>query len=105
MEVNSKILQKVSRNMQENDHRFRDPEHVSKTKNVQHSTKGQPTKRCEVQFRDGSQCHFDTNGLAQAKYYARSLANFNHAAQVYDRVTQRIVFRAQAYAEKRNPAD
>jgi hypothetical protein len=30
--------------------------------------------------------------------YARSLANWNHAAQVYDRMTQSIIFRAQAYA-------
>ena len=57
--------------------------------------------RYEVQFQEDRQLHSDTNDLEQAKYYARSLANWNHAAQVYDRATQRIIFRAQAYAAKR----
>jgi hypothetical protein len=58
-------------------------------------------KRYEVQFQDGGQRHSDTNNLEQAKYFAQSLANWNLAAQVYDRATLRIIFRARAYAEKR----
>ena len=77
-------------------------EQVNETKSIQHSTKAQPTRRYEVKFQDDGQPHSDTNDLAQAEYYARSLANWNLAAQVYDRVTQRIIFRAQAYAEKWN---
>ena len=59
------------------------------------------SKRYEVQFQKDCQHHSDTNDLEQAKLYARSLANWNLAAQVYDRVTQSIIFRAQAYAAKR----
>jgi hypothetical protein len=77
-------------------------EQVSETKSIQHSAKTQPTRRYEVQFQDDGRQHSDTNDLAQAEYYARSLGNWNLAAQVYDRVTQRIIFRAQAYAEKGN---
>ncbi len=57
-----------------------------------------PSKRYEVQFQKDRQPHSDTNDPEQAKYSARSLANWNHAAQVYDRMTQSIIFRAQAYA-------
>jgi hypothetical protein len=57
-------------------------------------------KRYEVQFQKDGRHHSGTNNLAQAKYYARSLANWNLAAQVYDRATQTIIFRARAYAEK-----
>jgi hypothetical protein len=60
-----------------------------------------PSKRYEVQFQKDCLPHSDTNDPEQAKYYARSLANWNHAAQVYDRVTQSIIFRTQAYSAKR----
>ena len=56
------------------------------------------SKRYEVQFQKDCQHHSDTNDLEKAQYYALSLANWNLAAQVYDRVTNNIVFRAQAYA-------
>jgi hypothetical protein len=52
-----------------------------------------------VQFQKGSQHHSNTNDLEHAKYYARSLANWNFAAQVYDWVTQSIVFSVKAYHE------
>ena len=58
------------------------------------------SRRYEVQFQKDSHRHSDTNDLEQAKLYARALANWNLAAQVYDRVTQCIVFRAQAYREQ-----
>ena len=58
-------------------------------------------KRYQVQFQKDGYLHSDTNNLAQAKYYAHSLANWNQAAQVYDRSTQAIIFRACAYAEKK----
>lgn len=68
-------------------------------------------KRYEVEFQDDRQRHSDTNDVEQAKYFARSLANWNLAAQVYDRATQQIIFKARAYTEKRrddppgNPRD
>ena len=62
-------------------------------------------KRYEVQFQKDGQFHSDTDDLPKAKLYARSLANWNLAAQIYDRVTHRIIFRAQAYAEKRRSLD
>jgi hypothetical protein len=59
------------------------------------------SERYEVQFQKDCQHHSETNDLEKAEYYARSLANWNLAAQVYDRVTDSIVFRAQAYAGNR----
>lgn len=56
------------------------------------------TERYEVQFQRNCERHSYMDDLEQAKYYARSLANWNLAAQVYDRLTQSIVFRARAYA-------
>ena len=58
------------------------------------------SRRYEVQLQKDSQRHSDTNDLEQAILYARALANWNLAAQVYDRLTQSIVFRAQAYREQ-----
>ena len=58
-------------------------------------------KRYEVQFQKDSQRHSDTNNLEQATLYACSLANWNLAAQVYDRAAQKIIFSARAYEEKR----
>lgn len=58
-------------------------------------------KRYQVQFQKDGHLHSETNNVEQAKYYARSLANWNLAAQVYDRSTQAIIFRARAYAEKK----
>ena len=58
-------------------------------------------KQYEVQFQKDGQFHSDTDDLGKAKLYARSLANWNLAAQIYDRLTRRIIFRAQAYAEKK----
>jgi len=49
------------------------------------------TKRYEVQFQKDRQHHSDMNDLDQAKHNARSLANWNFAAQVYDRVTHGVV--------------
>jgi acetone carboxylase gamma subunit len=51
-------------------------------------------KRYEVQFQDDCQRHSDTNDVEQAKYFAQSLANWNLAAQVYDRATQQIISRS-----------
>ena len=59
-----------------------------------------PSQRYEVQFQKDSQRHSTTNDLVQAQLYARALANWNLAAQVYDRVTKSIVFRAQSYREQ-----
>jgi hypothetical protein len=70
-------------------------------KSVQLGGNLDPSKRYEVQFQKDRQPHSDMNDPEQAKYYARSLANWNHAAQVYDRMTQSIIFRAQAYAGTR----
>ena len=64
-----------------------------------------PAARYEVQFQKDSHRHSDTNDLEQATLYARSLANWNLAAQVYDRVTRKIVFRAAAYADRRRDSD
>ena len=61
----------------------------------------QRAKRYEVQFQDDSQRHSDTNDVELARYFARSLANWNLAAQVYDRAVQKIIFTARAYAEQR----
>jgi hypothetical protein len=58
------------------------------------------SRRFEVQFQKDFSRHSDTNDLEQAKLYARALAKWNLAAQVYDRVTHKIVFRAQAYREQ-----
>ena len=63
-----------------------------------------PGGRYEVQFQKDSHRHSDTNDLEQATLYARSLANWNLAAQVYDRVTRKIVFRAAAYASAVTPS-
>ena len=59
-----------------------------------------PSQRYEVQFQKDSQLHSTTDDLEQAQLYARALANWNLAAEVYDRDTQSIVFRAQAYREQ-----
>ena len=58
-------------------------------------------KRYQVQFQKDCHLHSETNNLEQAEYYARSLANWNLAAQVYDRSTRAIIFRTCAYAEKK----
>jgi len=57
--------------------------------------------RTKVHLQGDSQRHSDTNDLEQARYFARSLTNWNLAAQVYDRVAQNIIFSARSYAEKR----
>lgn len=61
------------------------------------------TERYEVQFQRDAQPHSATDDVDQAKYYARCLANWNLAAQVYDRRTQQIIFRARAYADRSPP--
>ena len=58
-------------------------------------------KQYQVQFQKDRHLHSETNNLEQAKHYARSLANWNLAAQVYDRSTQAIILRTCAYAEKK----
>jgi hypothetical protein len=62
-------------------------------------TFGTPDKRYEVQFQDKSTHHSETDCLRHAMHYARSLANWNHAAQVFDRRTSKVVFKASAYKE------
>ena len=57
-------------------------------------------KRYEVQIQEDCYHHPDTDDLAQEKYYARSLANWNVPAQVFDRATQKVIFRDRPYVEK-----
>lgn len=56
-------------------------------------------KRYEVQFQDKGAFHSETDSIEQAKHYARSLANWNYAAQIFDRQTNAVVFKAAAYNE------
>src|SRR5712692_2398609 len=53
-------------------------------------TIGTADKRYEVQFQDKGKYHSETDSLGQAMHYARSLANWNHAAQVFDRRTRTV---------------
>jgi len=59
----------------------------------------QDQKQYEVQFQDTGRSHSETDDLDRAKLYARSLANWNHAAQVFDRRSQTVIFKAAAYNE------
>ena len=78
-------------------------EQVNMSEREKPPREGHPSrsKRYEVQFQKDSRYHSDAHDLEQAKLYARSLANFNHAAQVYDRLTRCIIFRTRAYADKK----
>jgi len=53
--------------------------------------------RYEVQFQKTGQTHSEMDDLEKAKLYARSLANWNHAAQVFDRLSHTIIFSVPAY--------
>ena len=54
-------------------------------------------ERYEVQFQTDGTRHSSTNSRDKAELYARSLANWNHATQVFDTYTKEIVFRTAAY--------
>jgi hypothetical protein len=53
--------------------------------------------RYEVQFQESGKTHSEMDDLEKAKLYARSLANWNHAAQVFDRLGQTVIFSVAAY--------
>jgi len=53
--------------------------------------------RYEVQFQKTGRTHSQMDDLEKAKLYARSLANWNHAAQVFDRLGQTVIFSVPAY--------
>jgi hypothetical protein len=53
--------------------------------------------RYEVQFQESGKTHSEMDDLEKAKLYARSLANWNHAAQVFDRRGQTVIFSVAAY--------
>jgi hypothetical protein len=55
--------------------------------------------RYEVQFEADGGRHSASDSLEEAKLFARSLANWNHSAQVFDRRNQTIVFKAPAYGD------
>jgi hypothetical protein len=58
------------------------------------------TKRYVILFQEGGAPHSDTDDLEQAKHIARSLGNWNHATEVFDRETQSVVFKASHYIDK-----
>src|SRR5215470_18718102 len=53
--------------------------------------------RYEVQFQETGKTHSQMDDLEKAKFYARSLANWNHAAQVFDRLGRTVIFSVPAY--------
>ena len=54
--------------------------------------------RYEVRFQESGKTHSEMDDLEKAKLYARSLANWNHAAQVFDRLVQTVIFSVAAYS-------
>ena len=53
--------------------------------------------RYKVQFQETGRTHSEMDDLEKAKLYARSLANWNHAAQVFDRLSQTVISSVPAY--------
>src|SRR5215472_5281762 len=61
--------------------------------------------RYEVQFQETGRTHSEMDDLEKAKLYARSLANWNHAAQVFDRLDQTVIFSVPAYNASQESKD
>lgn len=57
-------------------------------------------KRYVIVLKDGGETHSETDDIEKAKHTARSLGNWNHATEVFDRDTQTIVFEGRCYSDQ-----
>lgn len=58
-----------------------------------------------MQFQETGRTHSEMDDLEKAKLYTRSLANWNHAAQVFDHLGQTVIFSVPAYDASQGSRD